>query len=221
MSFPVQKHDENRVREIIWDLITERILTIGDYHNDTWPWLSLTEFGENSINSNQPIPNDTTGYLRRIKRDISQLDNIIETYLIESIRTYNINQLLSSTITLGCASERALIILIELFEQTFIDNIKKQNFSKKVEGKFIKTQFDEFDKSVKVILNNLPYDLRENYTNTLTGVFQMIRYNRNSAGHPTGKSVDKETLFANLQVFIPYCKYIYDLMDHFNSNKHD
>ncbi len=49
----------------------------------------------------------------------------------------------------------------------------------------------------------------------------MVRYNRNAAGHPTGKQVDKDTLFANLQVFIPYCKYIYDLKDYLDTNQHD
>lgn len=221
IEYPLQKRDENKVREIIWDLITERVLTIGDYHNDLWPWLSLTDYGEKAINSVEPIPNDPTGYLSRIKRVIPQLDPIIETYLVESINTYNINQLLSSTITLGCASERALILLIESFENSFNVNEKKENFSKKINGKFIKVQFEEFDRALKLTLNQFPYELRENYTNTLAGVFQMIRYNRNSAGHPTGKSVDKETLFANLQVFIPYCKFIYDMTNYFDINKHN
>ncbi len=220
LYYPLQKQDENRVREIVWDLITERILTIGDYHNDLWPWFSLTDYGEKAINSAEPIPNDPSGYLARIKREISNIDPIIEVYLTESIKTYNINQLLSSTITLGCASERALSLLIEKYENSFTDVNKKEAFSKKINGKFIKTQFDEFDKAIRLQLNQLPYELRENYTNTLTGIFQMIRYNRNNAGHPTGKSVDKETLFANLQVFISYCKFIYELIGHFNLNKH-
>src|SRR5690606_14177692 len=90
LSYPLQKQDENKVREIIWDLITERILTIGDYNNDLWPWFSLTEYGEKAINSAEPIPNDPSGYLSRIKREIPNLDSIIEIYLTESIRTYNI-----------------------------------------------------------------------------------------------------------------------------------
>lgn len=220
IHFALQRRDENRVREIIWDLITERILTIGDYHNDSWPWLSLSEYGKIAIASSNPIPNDPTGYLSRIKRDISNIDEIIETYLAESIRTYNINQLLSSTITLGCASERALILLIEVYENTFNDEIAKSNFSKKISGKFIKTQFDELNRSINSILHTLPYELKDNYTNTLTGVFQMIRYNRNDAGHPTGKSIDKEALFASLQVFIPYCKFIYNMIEYFEDNKH-
>lgn len=219
--FPLQKNDENRVREVLWDLIIERVLTIGSYHNDSWPWLSLTDYGKKVIGSKLPIPNDPTGYLNRIKNEVPQLDAIIETYLIESIRTYNINQLLSSTITLGCASEKALMILIDAYKESFKDNSKKVNFSKKIEGKFIKTQFGEFDKSIRLILAQLPYKLREDYTITLTGISQMIRYNRNQAGHPTGKAVDKDTLFANLQVFIPFCKYIYDLKDYLDQNMHD
>ncbi len=219
--YPLQQDDENRVREILWDLIIQRVLTIGDFHNDSWPWLSLTEYGKQAIASDQPIPNDSTGYFNRIKKQIPQLDSIIETYLDESIRTYNINQLLSSTITLGCASERSVIILIETYKETFIDSSKKIAFAKKVDDKFIKNQFDEFDKSIRLILSKLPYELREKYVNTLHGVFQMIRYNRNNAGHPTGKKVDKDTLLSSLQIFIIYCKYIYDLKNYFELNKHD
>lgn len=219
--YPLQKVDENRVREVLWDLIIERVVTIGDYHNDSWPWLSLTDYGKRALNSTLPIPNDSTGYLNRIRTEIPQIDPIIEIYLTESIRTYNINQLLSSTITLGCASEKSLLILIDTFKETFVDGSKMATFSKKIEGKFIKTKFDEFNKVIIQILPQLPNDLREKYTNTLTGIFEMIRYNRNDAGHPSGKQVDKDTLFANLQVFIPYCKYIYELKHHFDSNKHD
>ncbi len=221
LEFPLQKQDENRVREILWDLIIERVLTLGDYHNNTWPSLSLTDYGKKAIHSNPPAPNDSTGYLKRIKDEVPQLDSIIEIYLIESVRTYNINQFLSSTITLGCASEKALLVLIETFKQTFKDSSKKAAFSKKVDDKFIKTQFDEFNKAFQQILPQLSYELRDKYTNTLTGVFEMIRYNRNAAGHPSGKQVDKDTLFANLQVFIPYCKYIYELKDYLEKNQHN
>lgn len=218
--FPLQKKDENRIREILWDLIIERVLTIGDYQNDSWPHLSLTEYGEKVIKSNKPVPNDTNGYLNRIKKEIPDLDSVIEIYLSESIRTYNINQLLSATITLGCASEKALLLLIETYRDTFKDNTKQERFIKKTEEKFIKIQFEEFDKDFRGIMGQLPYDLKDNYMNTLTGIFEMIRHNRNLAGHPTGKRIDKDTLFANLQVFIPYCRYIYDLKRYFVSKKH-
>lgn len=219
-DFSLQKKDENKIREIIWDLIIERVLTIGDFHNDSWPHLSLTEYGEKMIESEEPIPNDPSGYLSRIKNEIPDLDIVIEIYLSESIKTYNINQLLSATITLGCASEKALLLLLESYAETFVDKAHQERFIKKTEGKFIKNQFEEFDKDFRSIMGQLPNELKENYTNTLTGIFEMIRRNRNLAGHPTGKQIDKDTLFANLQVFIPYCKYIYDLKKYFNNTKH-
>ncbi|MDQ1771723.1 hypothetical protein GQR60_13145 [Labilibaculum sp. A4] len=218
--FPLQKRDENRVREILWDLIIERVITIGDYQNDSWPHLSLTDYGQRVLDSEEPVPNDPSEYLKRIKKEIPELDNIIETYLAESVRTYNINQLLSATITLGCASEKALLLLIDTFRDTFEDTVKQERFRKKIEGKFIKTQFDELNKELQFIKGSLPYELKDNYTNTLIGIFEMIRSNRNQAGHPTGKKIDKDTLFANLQVFIPYCKLIYNLKGYFNDHKH-
>lgn len=220
ISYTLQKRDENRVREIIWNLIIERVLTIGDFYHDSWPHLSLTEYGEKVLESDQPVPNDPSGYLTRIKNEIPELDNVIEIYLSESIKTYNINQLLSATITLGCASEKALLLLIDSYTETFVDNIQQEKFNKKTEGKFIKTKFEEFDKEIKGIMCQLPSDLKDNYTNTLTGIFEMIRRNRNLAGHPTGKQIDKDTLFANLQVFIPYCRYIYELKKYFKDTKH-
>lgn len=220
-EYPLQKADENRVREVLWDLIIERVLTVGDHHNDSWPWLSVTAYGKKALDSTDPIPNDSTGYLARIKKEVPQLDTVIETYLIESIRTYNINQLLSSTITIGCASEKCLLVLIETFTKSFRDANKRLNFEKKIEGKFIKTQYDEFNKAMHPTRPQLPYSLREPYENRLNGVFDLIRNNRNGAGHPTGKQVDKDTLFSSLQVFIPYCKYVYDLKDFLDKNQHD
>jgi hypothetical protein len=219
-NFPLQKKDENRVREIIWNLIIERVLTIGDFYNDSWPNLSLTEYGEKVLTSNNPVPNDPSGYLNRIKNEIPELDNVIEIYLSESIRTYNINQLLSATITLGCASEKALLLLIETYRDTFKDNSQQEKFIRKTEGKFIKTQFGEFSKDISGVIGLLPNDLKDNYNIILAGIFEMIRRNRNSAGHPTGEIIDKDTLFAYLQVFIPYCRYIYDLRKYFADNKH-
>lgn len=217
----MQTEDENKIREIVWDLIIERVLTIGDYHNDSWPWLSLTEYGKKYIGSEYPLPNDITGYFTRLTNEIPQIDLVIKTYLEESIRTYNINQLMSSTITLGCASEKALLLLIESYQTSFTDEAKKASFLKKIENKSIKVKFDEFDKSINQILASLPYGLREYYSRNLGGIFEMIRNNRNDAGHPTGKSIDKDTLFVSLQLFIPNCKYVYTLITHFNQNNHN
>lgn len=216
----LDEYDRTRVREIVWDLIIQRILTIGSHNNPDWPFLSLTEYGMEAIESELPIPNDVSGYLARLNNEIPDLNEVILAYLEESIQTYNINQLLSSTITLGCASEKALLILIDTYGKSFEDEEKGKTFRKKIEKKFIKAKFEIFNDDLKRNIQKVPSELREDYQNTLTGIFEMIRRNRNEAGHPTGKKVDKEILFSHLQVFIPYCKYVYRLIDYFENNAH-
>ncbi len=85
----------------------------------------------------------------------------------------------------------------------------------------IKTQYEEFQKDFKRIAGTLPKELTDNYENILLGVFEMFRNQRNYAGHPTGYTVDKEMLFANLQVFVVYCKRVYSLIEYLKTQKHD
>lgn len=213
--------DEGLIREIIWDLIIQRIITIGDYHNHDWPFLSLTEYGKRVLNSNEPIPHDPSKYIYRVQKEIPNIDKIIITYLSESINTYNINQLLSSTIALGCASEKTLLLLIDTYQNTFNDIKGKERFEQKVKNRMIKMQYEEFQKDFKRIVGTLPKELSDNYENILLGVFEMFRNQRNYAGHPTGHTVDKEMLFANLQVFVVYCKRVYSLIEYLKTQKHD
>ena len=44
-----------RIREIVWDLIISRHLTIGNYYNDEWPHLSVTEKGKTLFSEDQPM----------------------------------------------------------------------------------------------------------------------------------------------------------------------
>ena len=52
----------------------------------------------------------------------------------------------------------------------------------------------------------------------LDGVFNLIRNTRNDAGHPTSTNIDRRLAYANLQLFIPYCSRIYNLIAYFNNN---
>lgn len=218
-SFCLNGRDEDRVREIIWNLIVERVVTIGmNNSNPAWPWLSLTEYGFKVVNSAEPIPHDPEGYLKRVKESIPNIDSIILTYLEESLYTYNINALLSSTITLGCASEKALLLLIDSYANAIQDTGRKTKFINDTKGRMIKRQFEEFSKCITNLVGRMPSNISEGLNTVLLGVFEMIRNNRNDVGHPTGKSIPKEYLYANLQVFIPYCQKIYQLIEYFDNN---
>jgi hypothetical protein len=52
----------------------------------------------------------------------------------------------------------------------------------------------------------------------LDGIFTLIRATRNESGHPTGRKVDREIVYAHLQVFRAYAKRVVALTDHFSSS---
>jgi hypothetical protein len=126
--------------------------------------------------------------------------------------------LLSSTITLGTASEKALLLLIGAYGNA-LPSPRGEQFRKKTEGLLIKRQFDEFNKMLDSHLKGLlPGDMKDSLDVALNAVFAMLRINRNEAGHPTGKTVRREEAYASLTVFPTYLKRVYDLINWLKGN---
>ena len=104
--------------EIMWDLIIEGVLRPGDSNgSQVFPHFHLTERGIELVKHGVASPYDPDGYLKRLDSDSPGLDPIIRMYVEESLSTFRIGSLLSSTITLGCASEHALLNLIDAYAQ--------------------------------------------------------------------------------------------------------
>jgi hypothetical protein len=150
--------------------------------------------------------------LTRLQGDVPDLDQIILTYLNESLRTFRIGCLLSSTICLGCASEKALLLLIAAYADSLPES-RRGKFRRETDGRMIKRQFDEFRKILESDLRaRLPRELEDGLDVELTALFDFIRQQRNDAGHPTGKTFERERAYANLMVFPVYVRKIYALM---------
>lgn len=64
-------------------------------------------------------------------------------------------------------------------------------------------------------MKGLPAEVKEDLDTHFAGVLSVIRTFRNQAGHPTGKIMDREQTFVLLQLFIPYCRKLYQLMGFF------
>ena len=144
------------------------------------------------------------------------LDDITFTYIGESVASFNRRQLLSATLTLGVASENLMLLLVESFLNWIKDAKRKANFEKKIKDRFIYTQYKEFKQEFSNEVKNLPKELQSDWETYLDGVFNFIRLNRNSAGHPTGKKLDAKVVYANLQIFSEYASYIFALIKYFS-----
>ena len=213
------RHDEARVWSIIWDLIIEGIVRPGldDGTNNELPFYHVTEYGKSAIANGPQSPYDPDGYLNRLKATIPNLDPVILTYLNESLHTFRIGCLLSSSVTLGCASEKAMLLLIDAYASALPSGATKDRFIKATEGKMIKTQYDEFlkmlDGHLRAKLPKKPVNLQDEIDMALSGIFPMLRELRNKAGHPTGLAVGREIAYASLVVFPTMLRRLYEIIN--------
>ena len=189
-GYRLSSRDFTRAHDIIWDLIIEGIVRPGSLNSDLGlPFFHVTEYGREKIKGGPALPYDPDGYLKRLTSDIPDLDEVILIYLDESLRTFRIGCLLSSTMTLGCASEKALLLLFEAYAEA-LSGPPQEKFRKEIKGQPIKRKYDEFHKRLEShLMVKLPGDLKEHLDIALTTLSAMFREMRNDAGHPTGKGL--------------------------------
>ena len=86
------------------------------------------------------------------------------------------------------------------------------------ENRLAKRIYEEIDKKLDPIREQLPSELRDSLGTELTGIFQLVRRTRNDAGHPTGVRIEREEAYALLQLFPTYTKLAYDLVTWLKKN---
>lgn len=173
-----------------------------------YPWITITEYGKEIFLSENWLPYDPEGYVKELKAQIPDLDEVTLSYIAESIAAFNRRHLLSATITLGVASENLMLLLIEAYTESIQDAGRQTAFKKKTEDKWISTQYKEFKKEFPNDVKFLDKQLQADWETYLDGIFNFIRLNRNDAGHPTGKELSAKVVNANLQIFAEYAKYV-------------
>jgi len=208
------------IMEEIHLLLLNNILMIG--HNvGQWeyPWLCVTDYGKECLKEGISVSLDPEGYIAIIKQELPEIDSVILDYLMESIAAFHRNLILSSTITLGVASEQAMLILIESFAP-FSSGFPQLN---KVKDKL--ENEDSIFKKYKIFkesVSQLPKETREyfpqNYDIHIDTLFNFIRLNRNETGHPLGGGRDRNIQAANLQAFNSYLADIYNLIGFFKKS---
>ena len=184
------------------------------------PCFHITERGRELLTHGSMSPYDPDGYLKRLDANVPGLDPLIQTYVVESLRTLKIGCLLSSTITLGCASECAIVNLIDAYSNA-LPKHDGDALKKKTKYTPIKTRFDQFIASAEKndrLKSAVPKELKETVDTPIRSLFAMYRVHRNDAGHPTGKQFSPEEAHAHLVVFPHYIERLYSLIDWLKSN---
>jgi hypothetical protein len=211
--------DRERVRHILWDLVLEGVVFPGASETETQlNFLKLTPHGRQVLDRGGASPYDPEGYLIYLKREIPNVDPVILDYANEALQTFLKGNLLACSVMIGCASEKAVLLLIDEFIKA-VSTARRASVQSSFDSRFsIIKKFEYLRAEFNPIKRQLGRDVADDLDIQLDGVFNLLRNARNDAGHPTGSKVDRNRAFANLQLFVPYCKLIYALLTYFQSN---
>lgn len=220
---PIAYRDNHvALHEIFHEMYIEGIVASGSpgatgYDSMGWPFFYVTEYGLRALSDAEYQPHDPEGFIEHFSRAVPQAHSDVTRYLSESLNCFRQRLLLASAVMLGCASEKAILELIETFASAIQDQKNRDKFKSEVNGKMISRKYDALWKRLEPIASRLPGDLGDDLKSMLDGSFHLIRTTRNDAGHPAGKLIDRDTMRGNLLLFPAYCRRVYSLIDHFQA----
>jgi len=220
--------DDRMLLRALWQLVSGGYMYVDFTHGfaqptnwinspQNWIW-QLTNRGIRLAQAkiNEIEPDDEQGYLRLLRANVPDIDDQVMLYISEALRAYHGEAYLASTVMLGVASERAFQRLGEaflkwlpqreadVFAETFGN--PKRNYINK---------FEEFRKRLEPKKGEIPAEFTDNMALNLDAVADMLRVNRNEAGHPTGRTFGESEAYINLQTFARYIVKLYGLRDFF------
>lgn len=214
--------DKLKINEIIWDLITERILTIGSNESNLeWPFLRLTEYGESAVKEAALPYYDPEEYGAVINSIIPSVDAVIKQYAIEGINCFRQRLFFASAVMLGAAAEKTILILLESIANAETDHKIKPKLEKLLERPNLPEIFASIRWKMDILIKakTIPYPVYEGSTEQLLSLFEMIRVQRNDAVHPDIGEVNKTKVFLTIQTFPAALEVICRLIEWFNKGK--
>lgn len=209
--------DSEFVREVFWDLFLQRIITLGiNDSNREFPFFKMSSQGKRILaNQNPYIFHDVSTYTKLIQTNVPSINATTLLYLQEAMQSYRSGCLLAATVMLGVASEHSFLLLIEAAEANATHG---QHFVNASTQKTILQKFRKFRAALEQhVQSALPSELKEDLDVQFDGILSVIRTFRNDAGHPSGKIMEREQVYVLLQMFIPYCKKLYGLIEFFQT----
>jgi hypothetical protein len=213
---------EQQVVGELWMCLADRLVFLAaDTHNafSNWNWV-LTPRGRNLIESRDDYePDDADSYLTNLKHQIHGIDSLVLVFVREALRSYSAQCHLAASVMLGVASERAFQLLGEAFGGWLPEEESRRFLEvfEKPRQTYV-AKFLEFRRRIEPLKNQLSDEFSDNMALTLDSVLDLLRITRNEAGHPTGRSVDRDEAYINLQMFARYLKKLYGLSAFFRAN---
>jgi hypothetical protein len=208
-------NDAELAREVFWDLFRQGIITLGmNDANREFPWFKVSSFGKKVLEHQNPyFFHDLDSYTKLIQSNVPDINAVTLMYLQEAMQSFRSGCMLAATVMLGVASEHSFLLLVEAAEQSPKYGSHFANIPKE---RTILQKFRKFRAALeKNVQADLPGEIKEDLDTQFNTILSVIRNFRNDAGHPSGKIIEREQTYVLLQLFVPYCKKLYQLMEFF------
>jgi hypothetical protein len=181
--------------------------------NAEFPWFRISNFGKSILENQNPyFFHDLSSYEAVIKQNIPDIDQVTLLYLKEAMQAFMSGCMLSSSVMLGVAAEHSFEKLLELIA----GNPKYETIYKSVnKERSILPKLNKFKTVLDQDIGKFTPEIREDLDTNFSGIIAIIRNFRNESGHPSGKIISREQCYILLQLFIPYCRKIYQLKKFF------
>jgi hypothetical protein len=203
----------------VWSLIRRGLVhLVFGRDSDPLHWKpGLTLAGTHYVKEGESSPHDPDGFLARLKRKVPAISEVTFRYVQEAVRSFNQEVYLGATILIGVASEAAFLEMAEAFLKT-LSGTELTNFERTLHGSsMFSAKFNEFRKKIEVRKATLPEDFQDGMALHLDAIADLLRRQRNDAGHPTGKPVDKDDVRVALEMATTYLGKLYGLTAHFEA----
>ena len=179
---------------------------------DNWSW-RVSADGERAVKGGTWEPRDPEGYLARIRREIPDLDGLVELYLTEALQSSNGRCYLATSVILGVAAEQAFLVMASRMPpRRWLARPLSPRRSRSHAATTSPSGWNSAGAS-SPFARNLPGGLADALT--LDAIADLIRLTRNEAGHPTGRQIDEDTARVHLTIAPVYLRKMQLLSVHF------
>ena len=206
----------DEIQATFWSLVAQGLAYIDMSQPAPTNWeLKLTPAGRAVLTDEQYNPSDPAGYLQKLRAAIPELSPTVEMYLREALIAFTARLYVAASVMLGVASEGAFLALANAFAST-LDDKQEKKFRVILDDprKSYNGKFTEFRKRIEPRKKDLPNEFSDGMDLTLNSVLDLLRANRNDAGHPTGKSFERDDCSISLYVAARLFKKMYGLKKH-------
>ncbi len=208
--------DKELTRDVFWDLFRQGIITLGcNDSNQNYPFFRISHYGKKILTNQETyFFYDVTSYEQAIKKEVTEIDDTTVIYLKEAMQAFRAGCLLSSSVMLGVATEHTFLLLMEVIA---LNSEHKAIATAVNKEKTILRKINKFKNKLEPQIKTLPPEIREDLDTWFSGILSVIRNYRNQSGHPTGKIINREQMYVLLNLFISYCKKMYQLIDYYRA----